>query len=488
MNDLPIVTALANYTILTIGDGLVSQIPALITSAAAGLLVTRVSDPEAQSLDSQFGSQLLGNPRSVMVLAGLASLFVFIPGLRVPFAVIAIGLGVLAWQLQRESDTLAVAPVGAGGTPPPGPQGDSRPAGPTEPPIEDALRVEPLVVEVGLDLVYLVDEKRGGALVERIQRIRRQLAGDLGVLVPAVHLRDNVRLTSGQYRVLLRGELVGSGRVVAKQLLALDPGTATGALNGQPGVDPVYGLRGWWIHEGQRMRAQTQGYTVVDVPTVLTTHLDDLFRRFAHELYGRAQLADALERVGATNPRLVEELIPDPLPRAVVLRVFRNLIAEGVGIRDTQGVLEALAEYAPRTRDPDVLTEFVRQRMARAVTARFVGEDGTLNYVGLAADAEDAVVRGLQGGDGGVMSLLLEPDATRKLIQGMRNWSDQWNGNGELVLLVPPLARGPIRRLFEKALPRVAVLSPGEIVPGTPLQKVGDITLNDRAPQKPLKK
>jgi flagellar biosynthesis protein FlhA len=482
MNGVTITQALANYTVLTIGDGLASQIPALITSAAAGLLVTRVSDPESATLDGQFGTQLLGNPRAIAVLAGLATLFLFVPGLRVPFFVIAIVLGGVAWQLQRDG-ALAPNPAGGGGTSDAAP---TKAGAPAEPPIEDALRVEPLVIEVGLDLVSLVDETRGGPLVERIQRIRRQIATDLGVLVPAVHLRDNVRLTSGQYRVLLRGEAVGQGRVVARQLLALDPGTATGALSGTPGVDPVYGLKGWWIPEGQRLRAQTQGYTVVDVPTVLTTHLDDLFRRYAHELYGRAQLADALERVGAANPRLVEELVPDPLPRAVVLRVFRNLIAEGVGVRDVQTVLEALSEYASRTRDPDVLTEFVRQRMARAITARFVGEDGTLNYVGLAPDAEDAVVRGLQGGDGGTMSLMLEPDATRRLIQGMRGLSENWSGNGELVLLVPPLARGPIRRLFEKALPRVPVLSPGEIVPGTPLQRAGELALFERG-QKPLK-
>ncbi len=483
MNDLDIKTAAAYYTVLTIGDGLASQIPALITSAAAGLLVTRVTDPDAQSLDSQFGAQMLGNPRALAVLAGLSGTFVFVPGLRVPFAIIAIVLGAVAWSMRdaQPAKMGALAGAGAGVAAKGAPGPDGKPAGNAEPPIEDALKIEPLVVEVGLDLVYLVDEARGGALVERVQKIRRQIAQDLGVLIPSVHLRDNIRLTSGQYRVLLRGEAIGTGRVVAKQLLAIDPGTATGKLTGTPGVDPVYGLKGFWITEGQRLRAQGQGYSIVDVPTVLTTHLDDLFRRFAHELFGRQQLADALERVGAANPRLVEELVPDPLPRAAVLRVFRNLVAEGVGVRDAQGILEALAEYATRTRDAEVLTEFVRQRMARAITARFTGDEGVLYYIGLAPDAEDTVVRGLQGGDGGAMQLMLEPEATRKLIQGMRQWTEQWTGNSELVLLVPPLARGPVRRLLEKALPRVPVISPGEIVPGTPLSRVGDIVLVERA-------
>jgi flagellar biosynthesis protein FlhA len=481
MNGMPILESLANYTVLTIGDGLASQIPALITSAAAGLLVTRVQDTEEQSLDSQFGAQMLSNPRAIAVLAGLAACFVLVPGLRIPFAVIAIALGGTAWAMRKQEP--APAPAGAKGG-----KGAPRPAGaagaadrapPAEAPIEDSLRVDPLVIEVSLDLVYLVDETRGGALVEKVEKIRRQIARDLGVLIPSVRLKDEVRLTGGQYRVLLRGEAIGSGRLVARQLLALDPGTATGALNGTPGVDPVYGLKGFWVGEGQRLRAQSQGYTVVDALTVLTTHLDDLFRRYAHELFGRQQLADALDRIGAANPRLVEELVPDPLPRAAVLRVFRNLVVEGVGIRDAQGVLEALAEYAPRTRDPEVLTEFVRARMARAITARFVGEDGVLYYVALAPDAEDTVVRGLQGGDGGTMQLVLEPEAARRLVRAMKTAAEQWTGNSELVLIVPPLARAPVRRLMEKEMPRLPVLSGAEVVPGTPLQKVGDLALQE---------
>ena len=370
MNGLPIMESIANYTVLTIGDGIASQIPALITSAAAGLLVTRVQGTEDQSLDSQFSDQMFSNPRAIAVLAGLTACFVLVPGLRIPFSVIAVVLGGMAWAMRKqEPEVAAVKKGGKAGT-----KAGSGAAGvagsdrgpPPEAPIEESLRVDPLVIEVSLDLVYLVDETRGGALVEKVEKIRRQVAKDLGVLIPSVRLRDEVRLTGGQYRVLLRGESIGTGRLVARQLLALDPGTATGVLNGTPGVDPVYGLKGFWVGEGQRLRAQGQGYTVVDALTVLTTHLDDLFRRYAHELFGRQQLADALERIGAANPRLVEELVPDPLPRAAVLRVFRNLVVEGVGVRDAQGVLEALAEYAPRTRDSEVLTEFVRARMARA--------------------------------------------------------------------------------------------------------------------------
>ena len=467
MNGLDLSTALANYTVLTIGDGLASQFPALITSAAAGMLVTRVNDVEETTLDAQVGAQVFGNPRVLGILAVLAAMFIFVPGLRFVFLVISVFLGIVAWNMRNMPAAADVAAAAAA-------EADAPPA---EAPIEDLLRVEPVVVELGLDLIYLGDETRGGQLVDRVQRIRRQLAQDLGLVLPTVRLRDSVKLSAGQYRVLLRGEVVATGTVVARQNLALDPGGVTAPLKGVPGHDPVFGMKGVWVVDGQRLRAQQLGYTVVDVPTVLTTHLDDILKRYAHELFGRQNLADALERVTAANPKLVEELTPDPLPRAALLRIFRNLIVEGVGVRDTQGILEALSEFAPRTRDPDVLTEFVRQRLNRAVTARFVGDDNVLRYIGLGADAEDAVSKGLQGGDGGSMSLVLDPETTRRLIQGIRTASEAFAGPGEAVLLVPPLARGPMRRLLERSLPRVPVLSPGEIVPGTGIERVAEVTI-----------
>jgi len=471
MNGLSLSEAATNYTLLTIGDGLAGQVPALIVSAAAGILVTRVQDVDVRSLDSQLGDQLFGNPRVMGALAVLVASFMLVPGLRVVFAVLAVVAGGLAWSLRN--------------APPPAPaEPEAKPKLPSEVPIEELVKVDPLVLEVGLDLVYLVDAGRDGGLVDRVQRLRRTLATELGVVLPTVNVRDNVRLGPGQYRVLLRGEVVGKGHLVARQNLAMDPGGAKGTLQGTPGVDPVYGLKGTWIPDGAKVRAQNSGFTVVDVPTVLTTHLDDLFRRFAHELFGRQQLADAFERLSQSQPKLVEEFGND-IPRPAVVRVFRNLIAEGIGVRDAQGILEALSEVSGRTKDPDMLTEFVRQRLARAVTARFTGEDGVLRYLALAADAEEAVLKGLQGQDG-AMSLVLDPDTTRRLLTSLRLAVEGWNGQTEPVVLVPPLARGAFRRLVEKAQPRVGIVSPGEIVPGTPIERVGELGLGERA-RAPLK-
>jgi len=474
-NDLSLGSALQNYTILTIGDGLVSQIPALIVSSAAGVLVTRVPDPDSAKLYEQFGAQLFGSPRALMMLAGSLLCFAFVPGLRLPFMAIGGTVSFMAWQAHKEQQN-ANDPA----APPSGddPQGPSDGTLDGEAPIGELLKVEPIAMELGVDLVGLVDEKKGGNLIERIQRIRRQTAQELGLVVPAVHLRDNLRLNGSEYRLLLRGEEIARGRVYPRQCLAIDPGDARGTLRGIKGKDPVFGLDAFWIPETQRLDAEGKGFTVVDIPTVLTTHLTEILQEYGHELFGRQELGEILERMGEESPRLVEELIPDQLSRGAVLRVFRNLLREGVSIRDAQSVIEGLADHAPRAKDPDVLTEFVRQRLARHITHRFTDEQGALRYVGLAPDAEDAISRGLQGTESGAMNLAIEPDAARRIITGIRDATAVNAGTAEIVVLCPPLARGPFRRLLERVLPRVPVLSPAELLPSVTLERVATVSLN----------
>ncbi len=455
--------ALEQYTILTIGDGLVGQMPALIVSAAAGMLVTRVPDEFVNTLDDQVGNQLFGSPRVLGVLAVALGGFALVPGLRVPFALVGGVIGVLAWQINKRGPLDPQAEEGAEETV------RDRPLSP-----EDLLGLEPLAIEVGIDLLYLVDEARGGDLVERIQRIRNQFAQDLGVVLPSVHLRDDMRLEGGTYRILLRGEEVGTGTIHARQHLAIDPGDASGKLKGIPGTDPVFGLPAFWIPQSQVLRAQAKGYTVVDVATVLTTHLTELLHLYAHELYDTSQLVRTLERARQDSPRLVDDLVPDQLNRQALLKVFRNLLREGVSVRDVGSILEALAEYAPKTKDPDILTEFVRQRLARHITRRFSDDDGRIHYLALGGDAEDAVSRGLQG-DNGSMNLVMDPDQVRQLLEQIKLKSETFAGPGQLVVLCPPLARGPFRRLAERVVPRVPVLSPNELQAGARLEKVGVI-------------
>jgi flagellar biosynthesis protein FlhA len=464
------------YVILTIGDGIASQVPTLVVSLAAALLVTRVSDVEKRSLHDQVGTQLLSSPRVLGLLAACVATFALVPGIRLPFALMAIVIGTAAWQLHK----LPQKAAGRSGseesaTVDPQPRADAR--------AEELLPIEPLSIEVGPDLLYLIDEQKGAELVQRIQRLRNQVAQDLGVVLPRVHLRDNLRLQGGEYAILLRGEEVAHGRVHARQHLALDPGGAKGTLKGVPGEDPVFGMAATWISDAMVLKAQTMGYTVVDVPTVLSTHLVEVVHAHAHELFDGAQLGKSLDRVATEHPRLVEDLVPEPLSRNALLRVCRNLVREGVSVRDLQTILESLSDYVGRTRDADVLTEFVRQRLARTITRKYTGPDGTLRFVALAPETEDLVLRGLQAPEGGgAPTLALEPELARRLVIRIREQWEHHQSLGTFVLLAPPLARAPLRRLIERTLPRLPVVSSAELLPTVHIEKIGSVDL--RAPDR----
>ncbi|MCA9491638.1 MAG: FHIPEP family type III secretion protein, partial [Myxococcales bacterium] len=465
---MDLLDAVRVYTILTIGDGLASQVPTLIISLAAGLLVTRVSDVEKRALHDQVGGQLFSSPRILGLLAACVAAFALVPGLRIPFLAMAALVGGVAWQLRGtpirlpgDADTV---------------ERPSRPGTEVRP--EDLLPIEPLTIEVGLDLLYLVDERKGAELVQRIQRIRNQVAQDLGLVLPRVHLRDNLRLQGGEYAVLLRGDEVARGRVYARQHLALDAGGVAGQLKGVAVTDPVFGLPAVWISDALVLKAQTLGYTVVDVPTVLSTHLVEVVQQVGHELFDGSQLQRSLDRTAAEHPRLVEDLVPEPLSRGALLRIFRNLVREGVSVRDTQTILEALSDYVGRTRDPEVLTEFVRQRLARSITRKYTGPDGVLRFVALAPDVEEAVLRNLQSSEaGGAPSLALDPDSARRLVTNTREVVDMHQADGTFVLLCPPLARAALRKLLERAVPRLPVLSSAELLPGVNLERLATIDL-----------
>ncbi len=468
-NGMSLGDAAQTYTLLTIGDGLVGQIPALVISSGAGILVTRVIDDDNATLDTQLSRQVLSNPRVLRTLALSMFGLALVPGLRLPFLLVSMVMAVLAWQVEKNPINTEILVEGDQE------EGSESKGGVTRP--EELLDLEPLAMEVGIDLVYLVDERKGGELLERIQRIRNQFVTDLGVVLPSVHLRDNMRLENSEYVILLRGEEIGRGKIHARQHLAIDPGGATGKLKGIATKDPVFGLDAWWVPDSMVLRAQSRGYTVVDVPTVLTTHLTELMHQHAHELFDMTQLCRMLERMREKHTKLVEDLVPDVLSRASLLKVYRNLIREGLSVRDSETILEALSDYATRTRDANVLTEFVRQALARHVTRRFADEEGTLHYLALGPGAEDAVAQALQTTEAGSVSLALDPETSRHLLSGVRKQVEGWTGSGDIVLLCPPLARGPLQRLLEKVLPRTPVLSPVELLPGVKLDRVAVIDL-----------
>lgn len=462
---MPLGEAVQTYTLLTIGDGLVGQIPALIISAAAGLLVTRVPDLQDSRLDDQFSAQLFASPRTFAMLAVALGGFALIPGLRVPFALLGGVVGIVAWQLRANGGAEEASAEEEGSDTP------AKPLGP-----EDMLALEPLAIEIGLDLLYLVDEKKGGTLVESIQRLRNQFAQDLGIVVPSVHLRDDAKLQGGTYVVRLRGEEIGRGKVYPRQHMAMSAGEVKGTLRGIETTDPVYGMPAYWIQAKHVLGARAKGYTVVDVPAVLSTHLSELLQLHAHELYSPQQLARTLERVGELSPKLVEDLIPSVLGRPQVLRVMRNLLQEGVSVRDVESILEALADAAERTKDPEILTEFVRQRLARHITRRIADEEGVVHVLALGADTQRALSECFSG-EGGRPSLNLDEVKTARIVQSVKRATESWSGISELVVLTPPLMRGPLRRILSLYLPRVTVVSPMEILPSTRLSTVEQIRL-----------
>ncbi|MCB9672350.1 MAG: flagellar biosynthesis protein FlhA [Alphaproteobacteria bacterium] len=464
--EMPIGDAFSTYLILTIGDGLAGQVPALVVSIAAGLLVARVQPEETQGLAAQMGGQVFTDPRALGMSAAVLGAMALIPGLTIPFAIMAGLVGTLAYQ-QRQRAAEPERPLIE----------KKETAESTTVNPKDLLPVEPLALEVAVDLLYLVDDRQGGELLERVQWIRRQFAEDLGVLLPPVNVRDNLDCADGEYVLRLRGEEIGRGKVTPRQHMAMDPGGARTGLNGLPGKDPVFGLDALWIADRDVLKAQRLGFTVVDVQTVITTHLVELLHVHAHELLDGKQLDDILQRISEHDRRLVDELVPDKLNRQGLLRVMRNLVKEHVSVRDSQTILEAVSEYVDRTQDPDLLTEFVRQRLSRHITHAHTDPEGIIHYVALSPDAEQAILRGVKATEGRAPSLVLDPSQARKLITELREKVEGYPGPGQAVVLCPPLARGALRRLIERVLPKMPILSSAELLPAVKLESVGTVEL-----------
>lgn len=455
--------AFATYLILTIGDGLAGQVPALVVSIAAGLLVARVQSDENESLANQMGQQIFTDPRALGMAAAVLGAMALIPGLHLPFFILASMVAFMAYN-QREKPE-PIHPLLEKTDP-----ADKATVNPS-----DLLPVEPLSLEVAVDLLYLVDDRQGGEILERIQWIRRQFAEDLGVVLPPVNVRDNLDCQDGEYILKLRGEEIGRGKVTPRQHMAMDPGGARSGLNGLPGKDPVFGLDAMWISDKDVLNAQRLGFTVVDVQTVITTHLVELMNIHCNELLDGKQLDEILERVSEQDRRLVDDLVPDKIGRHALLRVFRNLIREHVSIRDSLTILEAVSEYAERTQDPDLLTEFVRQRLSRHITHSHADPEGTIRYVALSPDSEQALLRGVRATEGRAPSLVLDPAQARALIMELREKVEGYGGPGTAVVLCPPLARGAMRRMVERVLPRMSILSSAELLPAVKLESVGTV-------------
>jgi len=459
-HDMDLRKALETYTILTIGDGLVTVIPALMISISGGLIVTRASSDAR--LGAEFQKQIFGNPQPLLLAAGVLLALGALPGLpKLPFLLLGGGAGAAGWRLRRAQTRQAAANSAA-----------SHPAAPKDH-VEALLRVEPLAIEVGLGLVGLVEGGADSALLRRIANIRKQLAGDLGYVLPPVRVMDNLSLRNREYVISLKGVEVARYELVQGRELAIPGGTVDGSLEGQPTREPAFGLPAVWIAPERAERARSAGYTVVDGISILGTHLSELIRRYAHELFSRQDAKRLLDRVAVEHPKVVEDLVPKLLPLAAVQRVLQNLLRERVSIRDAVSILEALGEAAAATRNPVLLTEYVRQALRRAVVKPYLNRAGELAAWFIDPSIERAVESAVEHGEQN-SHLTLAPQAIRDILSRLS--SRLAAPEMPVVAIVSSGARYFLRQITEPAIPNLAFLAHNEIPPGLRVQSLGNIS------------
>jgi flagellar biosynthesis protein FlhA len=464
---MDIFDALANYTLLTIGDGLVTQIPALIVSTAAGIVVTRAAtDTE---LAATFTLQFAGHHRALLISSATLLMLGLIPGLpKFPFLLLAAVMGVIAYGGFKESRRSAAPAAAAAPT--------AAAAGPEK--VEKLLALDPLELEVGYSLIPLVDPGQGGDLLDRVRLVRRQFATDVGFVVPPVRIRDNLHLAPNAYGVKVRGLVVSQGEILPGHFLAMNPGTATEAIPGVPTTEPTFGLPAQWITAAERERAQVLGYTVVDPSSVITTHLTETIRRHARDLLGRQEVQALIDVLKPSHPSVVESLVPALLPLGTVQKVLQNLLAEGVSIRDLALILEVVADAAPSTKDPVVLTEFARQALGRTICRSLAAADGTLKVFTLSPALEQVLADALAEGDQG-RYLALDPRTAQRVIESIAQTVGKVSLEGTPVILCSPAVRPHLRRLTERYLPHLAMLSYNEIGNDVTLKAVAMVEAAD---------
>ncbi|MFZ2853547.1 MAG: flagellar biosynthesis protein FlhA [Rhodocyclaceae bacterium] len=453
-HNLDIATAAKVYTLLTIGDGLVAQIPALIISIAAGMVVTRVGDD--QDISAQFTAQLFSNPRVIGLTAAIVGFLGLIPGMpNFVFITLASALGVLAWKLDQRKHDVAPLPVSVAPVPAPETQEASW---------ADVVPLDVLGLEVGYRLIPLVDKAQDGELLRRIRGIRKKFAQEVGFLVSPVHIRDNLELKPNAYRILLKGVEIGQGEAFPGNLLAINPGRVAGTLHGVATVDPAFGLPAIWIEPALRDQAQAFGYTVVDPSTVTATHLNHLILSNAAQLLGRQETQALLDHLAKEMPKLVEDLVPKVLPLGVLQKVLQNLLEEGVPIRDMRTIIETLAESATRTQDPEALTAQVRVALGRSIVQQLYPSGTEIQVMSLDPQLERVLLQAVAGSG---ESAGIEPGLADTLVRESVAAAQRQEELGlPAVLLVPGNIRTLLSRFLRRGISQLKVLAHNEVPEG----------------------
>jgi flagellar biosynthesis protein FlhA len=467
-NKMSFGNAAETYTLLTIGDGLVSQIPALIVSTAAGIIVSRAG--AESNLGEEITSQILLQPRAIGIAAAVLFGFGIIPGLPlVPFWVLAALAGGLTYIIQRATRQQQV-------------EAEAQMLEEKAAPIEHLESLPPLdilAIEVGYGLIPLVDSEQNGELLRRIKSIRRQVADEMGIIVPPIHIQDNMQLKPGQYSIILKGNEIAKGNLMTNYYLAMNPGTAEEEIDGIATTEPTYGLPALWIKESAKENALAKGYTVVDLATVMTTHLSEIVKRYSHEFIGRQEVQQLLDNLKESHPKVVEELVPNLLSLGGVVKVLQNLLREQIPIRDLLAIMETLADWAPVIKDLDLLTEYVRQALSRTITRMHLNQEGTLLVLTLDHGVESAIAAAIQSTDRGSL-FALDPQVAQKIMNNLaQNLQRCASLNYQPVVVCSAQIRGHFKKLVDQFIPNVSVLSYDEIVKNVDIQSLGTVELSD---------
>jgi len=452
--------ALETYTVLTIGDGLVTVIPALVTSVSGGLIVTRTGSSESR-LAETFRKQVLGDSQPLLLASGVLLLLAVLPGMpKLPFLLMGGGVGWIGWRMRQKVGAAAREVAAA------------EPHTPAKENLDLLLKVESLAVEVGLGLVGMVEGGANSPLLRRIAGIRKQLAGELGYMLPAVRVTDNLALGAREYDIRLKGVEIARFELKQGCELAIRPAGDSGAqaIEGTVTMEPAFGIPALWVRSEQAEKARSEGYTVVDASNVIGTHLMEIIRRHAHELFSRQDAKKFLDRVAEENPKIVEDLVPKLLSLAVVQRVLQNLLRERVSIRDAVSILEALGEAGNVTRNPVLLTEYVRQALGRGIVQPYLGPKGDLPAYFLDASVEQAIESSVEHGEHS-SQMNLAPPKIREILDRVAKRVP--NVDGPVVAVVSTGARYFLRQLLEPSFKNVFVLSHSEIPAGTKVTSLG---------------
>ncbi len=462
--------AVQTYTTLTIGDGLVSQLPALLMSVATGIMVTNAASEKNVSVNIM--EQVSSKPKSIMLSAGAIAALAMVPGmpklLLIPFAAVIYFIG---WSITRaKASDVQAEEVRRART-------EARPSKETPEEVLSTMGVDPMQIEIGFSLVPLVDTQEDGDLLDRITVIRKQIANELGLVIPPIRIRDNIQLKPSEYVVKIKGNIIATQELMTDRLLAINPGTAEKELLGIEAKEPAYGYPAFWITEADRPRAEALGYTIVDPTSVMATHLTELIRSHADEFLDRQNMQSLIDHVKVDHPVVVDELLPDALGLGDILKVCRNLLAERISIRDLVTILETIADHIGLTKDPDLLTEYVRAALSRLITRRIMSGENDVKVITLAPSLESLLESSLRQTAAGQYPVLA-PDSYTVLMESLVKVCNQVRERGlRPVLLVGPKLRLPMARLVGEAVKDLSVVSYAEIVPDVKIESVGMLEL-----------